>query len=173
MKSYVALLASLALLQGCGPQGANAPAGFRLPSGNFEAGRKAFVDLRCFVCHEVNGVDAKYEGTPAARVGLGRTVTRIKSYAELVTSIINPSHKVAPDYPANPANEVVPGSDATQVPADTKVPAVKESPMAIAGLNDVMTVTQLVDLVAFLQPQYKVEPPAFNPYTYRYASRYH
>jgi len=167
MKLHVALfasVASLALLQGCGPQGANAPAGFRLPPGNFEAGRKAFVDLRCYVCHEVSGVDAKFEGTPATRVALGRTVTRVKSYAELVTSIINPSHKVAPDYPSK---EVVPGAEASKAPAE------KESPMAIAGLNDVMTVTQLVDLVTFLQPQYKVEPPAYNPYVYRYAYRYH
>ena len=164
MKLHVALLASLALLQACGPQGANAPAGFRLPPGDFAAGRKAFVDLRCFVCHEVEGVDAKFEGTPAARVALGSKVTRVKSYAELVTSIINPSHKVAPDYP--PA-ETVAGSPTAKTPAE------KESPMAIAGLNDVMTVTQLVDLVVFLQPQYKVEPPTYNPYGYRYPYRYH
>ena len=43
MKPYVALLASLALLTACGQQGANAPAGFRLPPGNFEAGRKAYL----------------------------------------------------------------------------------------------------------------------------------
>jgi hypothetical protein len=36
-----------------------------------------------------------------------------------------------------------------------------------------MTVTQLVDLVAFLQPQYQVEPPKIDPYAYHYRYYYH
>lgn len=150
MKLSTLLLASIVLLAGCAPGGVNSPDGFRLPAGNAEAGRKAFVDLRCYVCHTVKGVDAKYEGTPAAQVVLGGKVTRVKTYGELVTSVINPSHRIAPGYPAE---QVAPGG---------------KSLMATAGLNDVMTVTQLVDLVTFLQGTYNVEPPAFNPYAYRY-----
>jgi L-cysteine S-thiosulfotransferase len=155
MRLLIALLASIGLLQGCAQDAANSPTGFRLPTGNVEAGRKAFVDLRCYVCHQVKGVDAKFEGTPAASVALGGPVTRVKSYGELVTSIINPSHKIATGYPAK---DVAPGG---------------ASLMTLAGLNDVMTVTQLVDLVAFLQPQYRVVPPTYDPYTYRYHYYYH
>jgi L-cysteine S-thiosulfotransferase len=150
----IAMIALAGWLQGCAPDGATSAAEFRLPTGNAEAGRKAFVDLRCYVCHEVQGVQEKFEGTPAAHVVLGGKVTRVKGYAELVTSIINPTHKVPHERP---------GSEA----------AASESLMKIAGLNDVMTVTQLVDLVTFLQPQYKVEPPKYDPYAYKYRYYYH
>jgi L-cysteine S-thiosulfotransferase len=154
MRLYIALLAPLALLAGCAPNPVTAAAEFRLPTGDPEAGRKAFVELRCYVCHEVPGIDAKFEGTPAAHVVLGGTITRVKTYAELVTSIINPTHKVPSDRP---------GKDA----------AAGASVMSAAGLNDVMTVTQLVDLVSFLQPTYKVEPPKYDPYAYKYRYYYH
>jgi mono/diheme cytochrome c family protein len=153
MRLLIALLASLSMLQACVFDTPSSPAGFRLPTGDAAAGRQAFIDLRCYVCHQVKGVDVAYEGTGAARVALGGTVTRVKTYGELVTSIINPSHRVAPGFPMK---GVAPGG---------------ESVMTIAGLNEVMTVRQLIDLVAFLQPQYKVETPAYNPYAYRY--QYH
>lgn len=155
MRYLVASLALVTLLQGCAPDALHSAAEFRLPSGDAQAGRKAFVELRCYVCHRVPGIDAKFEGTPAATVELGGKVSRVKSYAELVTSIINPTHKIPSDRPGR--------GDA---PAG-------ESVMTLAGLNDVMTVKQLVDLVAFLQPQYKVEPPKVDPYTYRYHYYYH
>ena len=154
MRRLIAVLAVTGVLQGCAPDAVTSATAFRLPTGNVVAGRKAFVDLRCYVCHEVKGVDARFEGTPAARVELGGKVTRVKSYAELVTSIINPTHRVASDRP---------GADS----------GTTTSVMSVAGLNDVMTVTQLVDLVAFLQPQYKVEVPKYDPYAYRYRYYYH
>ena len=52
---------------------------------------------------------------------------------KLVTAIINPTHKIPTDRPFGGA--------------PTGAPSV----MNVAGLNDVMTVTQLVDLVTFLQ----------------------
>ena len=154
MKPLVALLATVCALQGCTPDAMTSGAAFRLPTGNVEAGRKAFVDLRCYVCHQVKGLDVRFEGTPAARVALGGSVTRVKSYAELVTAIINPTHKVASDRPG--------GDGGTTA-----------SIMSVAGVNDVMTVTQLVDLVAYLQPQYKVEIPKYDPYAYHYRYYYH
>ena len=36
--------------------------------------------------------------------------------------------------------------------------------MALAYLNDVMTVQQLINLVAFLQSSYEVVPPPVEPY---------
>jgi sulfur-oxidizing protein SoxX len=155
MKLFIVSLALVGVLLGCAPDALNSPTAFRLPNGNAAAGRKAFIDLRCYVCHQVKGVDVKFEGTPAASVALGGKVTRVESYAQLVTSIINPTHKIASDRP----------------PHD--ISAGGESLMSVAGLNDVMTVTQLVDLVAFLQPQYKVEVPKADPYAYRYHYYYH
>lgn len=155
MRLLIAPLASVALLVGCTQPGANSPAGFRLPSGDPAAGRQAFIDLRCYVCHEVKGIDVKFEGTPAAMVALGGPVSRVKTYGELVTSIINPTHKLAPDHAGQGGN------------------ATSDSLMKLAGVNDVMTVTQLVNLVAFLQPQFKVVPPTYDPYTYHYRYYYH
>ncbi|MBS0394942.1 MAG: cytochrome C [Proteobacteria bacterium] len=155
MKTSPAVLVLAGLLGGCGVGGTDTANLFRLPTGDPAAGRKDFVALRCHVCHEAPGIDARFEGTGAAHVVLGGKVTRVKSYAELVTAIINPTHKVPSD---RPGAEPVPGGP---------------SVMSIAGLNDVMTVTQLVDLVAFLQPLYKVEPPKVDPYAYRYHYYYH
>ena len=43
-----------------------------------------------------------------------------------------------------------------------------QSLMTLPYLNDVMTVQQLIDLVAFLQGSYQVMPPALSPYSYQY-----
>lgn len=155
MRQAIALVALLGLLAGCEPDPLHSAAEFRMPTGNPEAGRKAFVDLRCYVCHQVKGVDQRFQGTAAASVELGGKVSRVKSYAELVTAIINPTHKIPSDRT---------GRDTAPT---------GESLMTLAGLNDVMTVAQLVDLVAFLQPQYRVEVPKADPYTYRYHYYYH
>jgi sulfur-oxidizing protein SoxX len=67
----------------------------------------------------------------------------------LLTSVINPSHKIYPNL--NP--------DVTTLDGQSKMPI----------FNDVMTVTELVDLVTFLQPYYKVLPPnPSNYYFYKY-----
>jgi hypothetical protein len=128
-------LLCLVSLCACSPE---SPFGFRLPEGDAAAGRQAFVDLRCNACHEVAGVPIEYlEGI--AHVQLGGETTYVKTYGELVTSIINPSHKIVP-----PQIGVTPEG---------------QSVMSLAYLNDVMTVQQLVDLVAFLQPTYEVVQP--------------
>jgi hypothetical protein len=140
------ILTLLAALAACSPE---SPFGFRLPDGDAAAGREAFVALACNACHEVRGVAiAHIEG--AARVPLGGQTTRVKTYGELVTSIINPSHRIAP---RDREDGVLPGG---------------ESLMTAAYLNEVMTVQQLVDLVAFLQPTYEVvqPPPPVHWYVY-------
>ncbi len=82
-----------------------------------------------------------------ALVVLGGKVIRVKTYGELVTSIINPSHRISPQFAAR---------------SDPSLG--EESPMPAAKLNQVMTVQQLVDLVAYLQPAYEVLPPPTSPY---------
>jgi mono/diheme cytochrome c family protein len=125
------------------------PFGFRLPEGDAERGRAAFVALSCNSCHEVEGIAIEYrEGL--ANVQLGGQTTRVKTYGELVTSIINPSHRIAPRE------------------RDTGVLPDGQSVMSAAYLNDVMTVQQLVDLVAFLEGTYDVVPPPAPVYWYVY-----
>jgi sulfur-oxidizing protein SoxX len=143
---FFAILTGLTLLSGCGMSPESA-VGFRLPDGDTDRGRQAFEALRCNGCHTVEGVDVAYVGQGDVEYALGGTTTRVRTYGELVTSIINPSHRIAPGY------------------RTPEVEATGESPMASARLNEVMTVQQLIDLVAFLQAQYAVVPPEIYPYS--------
>ena len=137
MWKRIGLLPWVVLLAACSPE---SPFGFSLPDGNSDRGREAFLQLRCNSCHEVEGLEISYrEGL--AHVVLGGPTTRIKTHGELVTSIINPSHRIAPRH------------------VDEGLVNNGESLMSAAYLNDVMTVQQLIDLVAFLQSTYTVAPP--------------
>ena len=126
--------------------------GFHLPDGDAERGREAFVALRCHVCHTIEGFDPPSPLVAARRVALGGHTARIKTYGDLVTSIVNPSHRIARGYP----------------PEDVSVNG--ESLMSRVYLNEVMTVQQLMDLVAFLQSEYEVVPPPIRPYWETYPS---
>jgi len=147
MNRLIALLVCTAALSACGPESG---VGFRLPDGNPDRGREAYVRLQCNSCHVIEGLDLPFQGSGAASVTLGGQTVKVKTYGELVTSIINPSHKLARGY------------EPSEVVADG------QSLMSIAYLNDVMTVRQLIDLVAFLQAQYEVVPPPVEPYWYIY-----
>ena len=150
MKQIIAILLCTAILPACAP-GPESASGFRLPDGDADRGLQAFTDLKCQACHTVEGLDLQYSGTGPATVTLGGTTTRVKTYGQLVTSIINPSHKLAPGYRPE------------EVTTDSG-----ESLMTLAHLNEVMTVQQLIDLVAFLQARYEVVPPQVYPYQYVY-----
>ena len=136
------------LLTGCGQKSG---IGFRLPDGSAERGRAAFLALQCTACHRVVGLNVPNQGTGVANVTLGGETARVRSYGELVTAIINPSHRIAPGYP--PSQVATPDG---------------QSLMTLAYLNDVMTVQQLIDLVAFLQASYQLVPPPVSPYSYIY-----
>lgn len=112
--------------------------GFTLPEGDAQAGKANYVSLQCNACHKINGVDqfAAEGEEPELSIALGGEVTRIKTYGDLVTSIINPSHRLAKGYPV----------DVVSVDGKSKM----------KNYNDAMTVTQLADLVAFVQSKYKL-----------------
>ena len=117
-------------------------AGFRLPDGDAERGKTAFLELKCYNCHTVSGVDLAVRGKEYAylrSVVLGGETRRVRTYGELVTSIINPSHSLAPGYP----KELI----------------TKDGKSAMADFNDTLTVHQLIDLVTFLQSHYQLVPP--------------
>ncbi|WP_371379175.1 c-type cytochrome [Thalassotalea aquiviva] len=126
-------------------QGPNAPWGFSLPEGNAEQGKLVFKHYQCLSCHTLEGMElGDIENNPDISVKLGGKSTKVKTYAELVTSIINPSHRLAVGYP----------KDMIQLDKHSKMPV----------YNDVMTVTELIDLVSFLQTQYVLVPYRRTPY---------
>jgi hypothetical protein len=121
----------------CG--GRKSPIGLRLPDGNPAAGRQAFVDLKCSSCHRVAGVSLPDPvADPIVPITLGGAWPYERTDGELLTAIVNPSHKIAAGFPRE---MLVTGT---------------RSRMGEYG--DVMTVRQLVDIVAFLHDRYHVVP---------------
>lgn len=135
----MAMVFAAAALQACATEWGGR--GVHLPQGDAVRGREAFVELRCHVCHEIEGFAPPTPIVAATRVMLGGQTARIKTYGDLVTSIANPSHRFARGYP--PEAIAVDGMPL----------------MSLIHLNEVMTVQQLIDLVAFLQTVYEVVPP--------------
>lgn len=129
---------SLLALSGC-DKGVDSPRGFSLPKGDIEAGKTVFMKYECLACHTLEGVeDTSIKKHSDISIALGGNKTQIVTYAELVTSIINPSHKFS-----NPLSPMVKNTDG-------------KSKMKV--FNDEMTVTELTNLVTFLQPNYKLTP---------------
>jgi sulfur-oxidizing protein SoxX len=144
----VGAVAGTLVLSGCGTD-PKSPRGFRLPDGDAAIGEVLFVELQCNACHTIPGIEleAAAQAGPVSVV-LGGPVPRIKTYGDLVSSVINPSHKLTRYY------------------ADGEIVKDGESPMVV--YNETMTVQQLIDLVAFLQQQYEVRLPQYSYYSYKY-----
>ncbi|MGI9284102.1 MAG: hypothetical protein ACR2P1_01805 [Pseudomonadales bacterium] len=123
-------------LIGCG--GPKSSRGFSLPDGDVASGQQTFLKLRCNDCHSVAGLDELSEGVESVMsVPLGGETTHINTYGELVTSIINPSHKISRNYPSTPVEE--------------------NGQSKMRNYNDVLSVTEMINLVAFLQAQYQLQ----------------
>jgi sulfur-oxidizing protein SoxX len=134
------LLVSLAALSACDRDAMMSSKGFRLPDGDAVAGRDVFLYMQCHQCHSINGEQLPViPGQEPPYVELGGKVTQVRTYGQLITSIINPSHELAKGY----AKEVV-SEDG-------------ESDMYI--YNSHMTVQELIDIVMYLQPYYDVVVP--------------
>ena len=126
------------MLAGCEPPD------FALPEGNVERGQALFVEYKCTSCHTVRDLDLPAPAEPGpVSISLGGKVSKLKTYQELVTSVINPSHKLM----------------RFQKPEDVS----QEGESLMTVYNDVMTVSDLIDLVAFLDSQYEVfERPGYR-----------
>ena len=120
---------------------------FVLPPGDKNAGKQAFVELKCNSCHSVT---TQIEHAPlepgTIHVELGGTVSRVKTYDDLVTSIINPSHRL---------------SRGTNL-----MTATPDGQSRMPVYNDIMSVQQLIDITAFLEPTYRVWVPPYAVYQY-------
>ncbi|HSR61828.1 MAG TPA: hypothetical protein VLN56_00320 [Gammaproteobacteria bacterium] len=79
---------------------------------------------------------------------LGGEISRVRTYGELVTSIVNPTHVVSQKY-VRSLGEL----------AEAEADAI-ESPMPV--FNDQMTVSQLIDVVTFLNSSYEEHVPYYT-----------
>ena len=140
MKTIVSLCLVFAglLLAGC--DRLQSGHGLRLPKGSADNGKAAFVALKCTECHTVAGVELpKPTIARDLVVELGGNVPRLRTVGDLLTSIIHPTQSVS---------------------FKMKRPAVGQPVSGMPNVNDVMSVSQLVDLVRFLQPRYsEMAPP--------------
>ena len=144
--TFFSLLLIMAFSTSC----ENQAKGFVLPEGDVESGKQAFSNLNCDNCHTV--ANLPWTGNAELKdpnIPLGGNVTTIKSYGELVTSVINPSHKISQKFQESQELTNADGS----------------SKMERYSYNYVMTVQELVDIVTFLQSEYKlVMPDKTYPY---------
>jgi hypothetical protein len=143
IKLTVSLVVAIAVgsIAGCAWNG-HSGSGLYLPRGNAEQGRQAFIDLECHHCHTITGVSlpAILNETPMVTFNIGGVGSRVNTYSDLVTAIINPTHITSPEYVENMG----------KLAADA---GTLESPMPV--INDRMTVTQLVDIVMLLNARYE------------------
>jgi len=137
MKTVILLgisLLGIGMLTGC-DQPRRMGRGFVFPGGDATRGQKTFVAMECYRCHRVDGVPE----IPAPVVSrdevvvLGGKVGHVRTYGDLVTSIIHPQYTLSEKLITRPKD------------AKSPMPAV----------NDRMRVDEMLDLVAFLQPRYQ------------------
>jgi len=134
----VLLASAVVFLSACdtGPKGS---AGFTLPDGDVERGKEVFVAMQCNTCHVNKQVpQLEFDGAPAISIVLGGESARVRTYGELVTSIINPSHRISRRSSAEMADE--------------------SGQSRMINYNSAMTVSELIDLVAFVQSSYELTP---------------
>lgn len=133
-------VATLAAL-GCAPN-TKSGRGFTMPAGNAEKGKAAFVQLKCHQCHRVDGIELPAPtGKSEMILTLGGDVNRRRTYGDLVTSIIHPTKALSDKLPVG------------------QIKSPDQSPMPT--VNNEMTVTQLVDIVTFLEPTYRQLVPLY------------
>jgi mono/diheme cytochrome c family protein len=143
-------LTALQILPSCQDPAARMGKGFRLPDGDAERGKAAFLELNCHQCHSVAGVNLpKFEGPAGISYELGGEVRLVKSYGQLVTAIIQPQHIVSAKY-------------LQQVEKSRREGATSPMP----EYNGQMTVSQLTDIVTFLHAHYQKAPPPGVNYPY-------
>ena len=135
----------------CGCEENQAPVkGFVLPQGDIQRGQEVFASVGCRYCHTIAELDLPaFDRTPILDIRLGGNVHKVKTYGELLTSIVYPNHTVASEYLK------------TLDPQERKN---AQSPMP--EFNDVINVTQLIDLTTFLHSRYDLLAPQYRGYFY-------
>lgn len=131
----------IVLIYGCDHQSQ----GFALPPGGLEEGKLAFSISGCDKCHSVGNIE--WKGTNEdVHIRLGGEVSSLKTYGELVTSIIHPNHEVDKKHKDIALNNL--------------------GLSKMENFNQSLTVQELVDIVAYLQSEYNLKPPSDYYYPY-------
>ena len=104
-----------------------------LPAGDAKAGRQAFQDLKCYLCHQKSG-DARF----LAPVGSARgpdldDTLRLQSASDVAAAIVAPSHSMS-----------------VRTPKALRPSLAKESASPMGDFSAALTVRQLADLLAYL-----------------------
>jgi sulfur-oxidizing protein SoxX len=141
----VVFMAVMLLLGGCDEDGIKV-SGFVLPPGDAAKGEETFVALGCPACHTVFESDIVQPDDADYSVQLGGKMLQVKHYGHLLTSIVNPDHRVLSPYNEDKSRDGKPSS-----------------PMP--DFTPTMTVEQLINVVEFLQGKYEKIP--------NYAGRYY
>lgn len=124
--------------------------GFVLPEGDVEQGKAAFVALGCPQCHTVADSDIEQPENPDFQVMLGGRLIQVEHYGDLLTSIVNPHHRVAP-----------------QVRLQDETGSKDEPISPMPDFTGAMTVAQLIDVVEFLHSKY-TRLPSYSGRYYHY-----
>ena len=147
-------LVLLFFMSACEPERTSGK-GLVLPAGSVESGKATFVNLGCVRCHSVAGVESpEYDGESTILLLLGGKVHQVKTYGELVTSIVNPAHIISPAYLDKIQSSETEGEITTPMPS----------------FNDEMTVAQLIDLVTFLDSSYEKMLPDYVSQRHMYGA---
>ena len=146
---HSALVFMVLIVSGCYQKGVPVK-GFVLPDGDIDAGQEVFSSIGCQTCHSVADLVLAPPKVPAVlNIELGGEVLRVKSYGELLTSIVNPDHTIL-------------AKNRLKLPPDAK--DLPHSPMP--DFNDGMTVAELIDLTSFLHSRYEKLDPHYRGYYY-------
>lgn len=145
---FVFVLMWIGLFAGC-DRPPKSGLGFVFPEGNAARGQAAFVELKCYTCHRVDQADVTIPAPivdPTLVVLLGGETAKVRTYGDLVTAIIHPSYTISDKVPGPKKWEIA------------------KSPMPT--VNDQMTVTQLLDIVTYLQSHYRPLEPLYHQQYY-------
>ena len=104
-----------------------------LPQGDRHAGRQAFVDLKCHVCHRVAG---EKDWSPIVELEgpLLNSMLQLQTPSDVAAAIIAPSHSLS-----------------IRTGEAVKAQLSKQGMSPMADFSRVMTVRQLADLLAYLR----------------------
>jgi len=104
-----------------------------LPAGDAKAGRQAFQDLKCYLCHQKSG-DARFLAPVGSARGpdLDDTLRR-QSASDVAAAIVAPSHSMS-----------------VRTPKSLRPSLAKESASPMGDFSATLTVRQLADLLAYL-----------------------
>lgn len=105
-----------------------------LPKGDVQAGRKAFQDLKCHVCHRVSGENGFAAPIAELRGPDLNALLQLQETSDIAAAIIAPSHSLS-----------IRTSEAI------KAQLAKQGVSPMGDFSRAMTVRQLADLLSYLR----------------------